>query len=236
LLKELCEASSTITDAVSKQVLGTSHAPHPRIGVCVNCFLIMLCKGDLQACTNFVSAGDLIAAVLKHVTPPGTDFSANSGTSTAISAAATAFFAEIGAQIRPGLSDLLLPTLFSQIRSSSSSGWNTDAAVDVVKHVSERVEDRLAHLFVSAFTDEVADNLKQLPLHAVKSAVRACVIVQARIRDPVNSLPFARLFAVVVDCTLLPAWSITAAELQPIVNKFASRLKSLTRSLEVLHK
>ena len=183
-------------------------------------------------------AGDLIAAVLRHVhpAPSASDFSANAVSSAAIAAASTAFFAEIGAQIRPGLSDLLLPTLFAQIRASSSSAWNTDAAVDVVKHVSERVEDRLAHLFVSAFTEEVVGNLQQLHVHAVKNAVRACIIVQARIRDPINSLPFARLFAVVVDCTLSPAWSITAAELQSIVNKFASRLKSLTRSLEVLHR
>ena len=44
------------------------------------------------------------------------------------------------------------------------------------------------------------------------------------------------LFTVTVDCALHPAWGIAATELQPIISKFASRLKSLTRSFEVLHR
>jgi hypothetical protein len=98
------------------------------------------------------------------------------------------------------------------------------------------MEERLTHLFVSAFADEVADSVLKLHVTAVKAAARVCLIVQARIRDPANSLPFARLFSVTVDCALHPAWGITASELQPIINKFACRLKSLTRSLEMLHR
>jgi hypothetical protein len=132
-------------------------------------------------------------------------------------------------------SDRASATLFSRIRSSPCSGWDSEAAVDVLKHVSERVEERLCHVFVSAFTDEVVENLQSLHLAANKAAVRVCLIVQARIRDPANSQPFVRLFSVAVDCALHPAWGISPAELQTIINKFASRLKSLTRSFEVLH-
>jgi hypothetical protein len=180
-----------------------------------------------------------MTAVLKHVNAPSSDFGATAAAAsshTAISAATTAFFAEIGAQIRPGISDLLLPTVFSCIRCSSGAGWDSGAAVEVVRHICERVEDRLLHLFVSAFTDEVANNLQKLHVAVVKNAVRMCLIVAARVRDPANSLPFARLFAVTVDCALHPAWGITATELQPIISKFSSRLKSLTRSFEVLHR
>jgi len=184
-----------------------------------------------------LAAGDLVAAVLKHVKAPASDFGAAAAAShSAISAATTAFFAEIGAQIRPGISDLLLPTIFSCIRSSPSAGWDSDAAVDVVRHVCERVEDRLLHLFVSAFTEEVAQNLQKLHVTVVKNAVRVCLIAAARVRDPANSLPFVRLFTVTVDCALHAAWGIAATELQPIISKFASRLKSLTRSFEVLHR
>jgi hypothetical protein len=183
-------------------------------------------------------AGDLISAVLKHAKPAAAEFGAAASPlpSSPTSVAAAAFFAEIGAQIRPGISDLLLPTLFSRLRSAPCCGWHSDVAVDVVKHVCERVEERLTHLFVSSFADEVSENLLKLNVIAVKAAVRVCLIVQARIRDPANSLPFFRLFSVTVDCALLPAWAITASELQPIVNKFACRLKSLTRSFEMLHR
>ena len=181
------------------------------------------------------SSGDLVAAVLQHV-KPAPDFTASAAApQTPISAATAAFFAEIGAQIRPGISDLLLPTLFACIRSSPCCGWSSEAAVDVIKHVCDRAEDRHLHVFVSALTDEVADNVQQLQVAAVKAAVRVCVTVHTRVRDPANSLPFARLFAVTVDCALQPAWGISAAELQPIVNKFAARVKSLAKSLEMLH-
>ncbi len=180
-------------------------------------------------------SGDLVAAVLQHV-KPATDYTASAAAPPSpISAATAAFFAEIGAQIRPGISNLLLPTLFACIRSSQCSGWSSEAAVDVIKHVCDRAEDRHLHVFVSALADEVADNVQHLQVAAVKAAVRVCLTVQARVRDPANSLPFARLFAVTVDCALQPAWGIAAAELQPIVNKFAARVKSLARSLEMLH-
>ncbi len=180
-------------------------------------------------------SGDLVAAVLQHV-KPALDFTATAAAPPSpIYAATAAFFAEIGAQIRPGISDLLLPTLFTCIRSSQCSGWSSEAAVEVIKHVCERAEDRHLHVFVSALADEVADNVQQLQVAALKAAVRVCLMVQARVRDPANSLPFARLFAVTVDCALQPAWGIAAAELQPIVNKFAARVKSLARSLEMLH-
>jgi hypothetical protein len=152
-----------------------------------------------------------------------------------ISAAAAAYFAEIGSQIRPGVSELLLPALFQCLRAPPCCGWHSDVAVDVVKHVCERVEERHVHMFVSAFADEVVDNLQKLAVTAVKTAVRVCLIVQQRVRDPALSLPFARLFSVTVDLALQPAWSITAVELQPITNKFASRIKSLARSFEMLH-
>ena len=172
--------------------------------------------------------------MLRHVKPAVEYTSSGSPASpqTAVSAATTAFFAEIGAQIRPGISEVLLPTLFACMRV----GWDSETAVDVMKNVSDRVEERHFNVFVSAFTDEVADSVQKLHVTAVKAAVRVCLIVQARIRDPALSLPFARLFSVTVDCALHPAWGITQAELQPIMNKFASRIKSLARSFEMLHR
>ena len=178
-----------------------------------------------------------MAAVLKHVRPAA-DHSASARPSapTATSAAAAAFFAEIGAQVRPGISELLLPTLFACVRSSPSAGWHSEAAAAVVKLVCDRLEDRHAHVLISAFADEVSDGLQNMQVAAVKAAVRVCLVVQARVRDPGNSLPFARLFSVAVDCALHPDWGISAAELQPIINKFAARIKSLSRSFEMLHR